>query len=1032
MIRRKISKDGQQYQSLNEDSFTNKKGIDVTQAPPMRDFVFDAENLDVNLDGSMSLRKPLKYFHSHRYSYAKELYNKIHYIAIKNDTSSSSYIQQHVLVINPSAVSGTSCRIRYKNVLYTDATGMNFKNAKTFNTNSSTILYDVELNLNTFLNGAANPNITGLTTVKAYFRITLEEINGVTLAILEYIDPYIPNLTRTETTAEFNPNTAGYYTYAVTDSYDAAVNSVQGILAYSYVSNNVPVYIKDLTEFNNYGNNIISSFSKADTSKPVILKAFCNFNSYGNIRYYCAWEYTSDGINWECPEEFINKFPKDYTTNKPRQCYLKVLDETRMEESLDPSTPIYKNVIAVPLSYVNSSSDIITDRPDVLILPNGIKGYTYRFSIYAIETSNLKLEYRTVDLDYTYSSVHSGEGDHNPDVTQYQTSNHLTPYHCYYTSSVTTDLSFTVLIQYYFNNELNLDENKFKAVLNITEDEGTNTTVSDLNSSYFNVYKEWDTHLNKSINRVAFLYHPTLVGAADSWFTSITKTDNIRLELSIFYDGLYLDCYKWGIIRCKETVSKYYWGTIATVDELPNVDHVSADDKFVRVLSNNKYYYTNEIADAPGTYEWLEWTGTETTFYDTVANNLLNNFTGLTLYNADATLLSNFPYSALITDTTELLNTNLVNTVDGEKLYYNYKIYSYGKEDFKNCIYISDSNSFVTSLLNTIELPMAQDSKITTLIPWRDYLIAASETGLFLITPQGGNYYTSKIINTFIGIPWNDRKTAKSILNGIIFKSGSKIYSVQPSMYASDDSILNIIDISKPIAPYLENTNTSTNFAFTTEQHYYLCIPKSNTTTVLKYEYSTKIWTKHSYPVVFTDVWINTVDEIRLIAPSAFYDFNHEMNEIDANYLQYGDELTLGEITPFTYYVDTGQKSYSMNLIKQFVESKLTFALTDKSDELPLTVDVYVDQYRPVLHQDVSSSSSFWKKLDSTIALGAPIPATTTTSAGILVNNPVMKQLFLRYSAKGYTIRHIVSGMSHSQFKFYVSYYRYKSTSNKQ
>jgi hypothetical protein len=59
MIKRKLPKTVKLAENLKEYSFTATRAIDITTAPTIRDTVYDITNLDVNLDGSLSVRKPL-------------------------------------------------------------------------------------------------------------------------------------------------------------------------------------------------------------------------------------------------------------------------------------------------------------------------------------------------------------------------------------------------------------------------------------------------------------------------------------------------------------------------------------------------------------------------------------------------------------------------------------------------------------------------------------------------------------------------------------------------------------------------------------------------------------------------------------------------------------------------------------------------------------------------------------------------------------------------------------------------------------
>ena len=384
-------------------------------------------------------------------------------------------------------------------------------------------------------------------------------------------------------------------------------------------------------------------------------------------------------------------------------------------------------------------------------------------------------------------------------------------------------------------------------------------------------------------------------------------------------------------------------------------------------------------------------------------------------------------WTMLKSNNTELLNVKIPNTVGGNKLYYNHRIFTYGK-DYKNCIYVTDVDSFTTPLFNMIDLNASEDSVVTALVPWRDYLIAATESSIYLIRETEAGF-TSKVINTYIGIPEKDSKTCKSILNGLVFKSGTKIYSLQPSMYSSDDSILNIAEISKNVANYIID-GEFTNFAITTEQAYYVFIP-GETTLCLRYEFSRKLWTKFVYPEHFIAYHLKNVDSISIFSK----EHTEFLFETDYEFIStYGDILSFttvdGErvpvITPIEFMFDSGQKTDDFYKTKQFVESKLLFATINEKEALPLNVVVTTDGLDKRLHFDVSNfnlntDGVFWKDgPEDILTLGTNVGSENQNAFNVI------RQMFIRYSGRGKSIRHIVSGKSCFNFKFFVVYYKYK------
>src|SRR5574344_663603 len=395
---------------------------------------------------------------------------------------------------------------------------------------------------------------------------------------------------------------------------------------------------------------------------------------------------------------------------------------------------------------------------------------------------------------------------------------------------------------------------------------------------------------------------------------------------------------------------------------------------------------------------------------------------------------------------TEIANNEYGSIASGKFIYNKTKLYSFGQASFKNAIFPSDADSYIFPMFNIIDLNVANDSLVTVLIPWRDYLLAASKTGIYLITKQDDGYY-SKAINTFIGIPEKDWNTCKSILNGIIFKAYKKIYVLQPNSNSSDDTILDIHELSTPIENYLEDDDSKLdNIGFTTEKYYYLMIPnsESNTTSVYKYEYTRHIWMKHKLPIAVNSYIVNSVEDIRLFDAEGkeFYyekeiqDFTSQKNDIQTR-LQYGDALTYSVdkildlyskatisdavIYPIEFSLESGQKTDSISITKQFIETKMLLATLSDKDCFPFTVYVMTDDLTIPVKKDITTDAPFWKDDRTDTAVLNTIIQVNKSNA---VNT--IRQLVLRYSGRGKTINHIIKGITYSKFKLFVVYYKYK------
>ena len=446
------------------------------------------------------------------------------------------------------------------------------------------------------------------------------------------------------------------------------------------------------------------------------------------------------------------------------------------------------------------------------------------------------------------------------------------------------------------------------------------------------------------------------------------------------------------------------------------------------------YQYENEPLEILNGYRWQDDRQiilTKPSVYDGVRNiaSYLNELPELDIkYTIPYFFLGQAQWSAIIANNTELLDNEIPNTATGKKLYHNHRIFTYGA-NFKNCIYVTDADSFNTPMFNVIDLNASEHSVVTTLIPWRNYLIAATNNSIYLIKETEAGF-VSKLVNTYIGIPEEDSKTCLSILNSIIFKSGTKIYSLQPSVYSNDDSILNITEISKPIAEKVIIGNYH-NFAFSTEQAYYLFTQFGDKTMCLKYEFSRNLWTKYVYNINLIDYHIKNIENISVLQDN-LTEFSIEKDYETDELYKYGDIFTFENnipiITPIEFSFDSGQKIDDLSKTKQFVESKIMFATLHDKDTFPLNVDVYINglEYKQ-MHFDAATDAAMWKTSEKDVLT---LSSNLDSEHKNLFN--VMRQMILRYSGKGKTIRHVISGSSCFNFKFYVLYYRYKNTHNKQ
>lgn len=383
-----------------------------------------------------------------------------------------------------------------------------------------------------------------------------------------------------------------------------------------------------------------------------------------------------------------------------------------------------------------------------------------------------------------------------------------------------------------------------------------------------------------------------------------------------------------------------------------------------------------------------------------------------------------------------LADVEYVNPYSGNVLYYKKSLYAFGK-GLENVVYVSAPDSAMFPITNVIDLSTVQDAYVTAIVPWRDYLMISTENSIHLASSAEIGY-TTKILNTFVGIPERDSKTGAAILNGIIFKSGTKIYTMFPNLNAGVETIFNTSEISKPVEHILTGIKEHDDyrpFAITTSEAYYLFIPcKDNSTVCLKYIFTQKRWTCYNYPVLIYRHVVLNAEDIRLFG-YLDEDKNHPYVEYYFNKSSEGYADVLGDLddkknpieTPIKFMLDSGQKTDNISLTKQFVESKLIVSTLSEIDNFKMDVRVDIDGNTFDKHIDVNTDGAFLRTGSNLLTLN-----TATNLFADAETLDTFRQMFLRYSGKGKTIRHIISGESNCPFKIYEVFFRFKYLNIKQ
>lgn len=862
--------------------------------------------------------------------------------------------------------------------------------------------------------------------------------------------------------------------YAIRDLYGYGYNSATKIITYmpidqatqtEAVINELPVYM--LTEDCPYLDNgtqkgfkVLVSTNPVDLyGKRVVLKA-CITTAVSTLDYYCCWEQSVNGIDWETCPDFISKFE---TNNNNLLAEILVSDITSAEfekvayeDSLDKAATylVKKKVVKLnPSKTVDlNETDLIKNRADVLVVNNPKMTMYYRFQIFVDTgkgtpvpetiTKTLAKSYfesvgqsTAVNIDslgkFTYqtyvgrgvdSDVPSGTPTtHNPEVVNgsillYESD--TASYMGNYIYIKCTDSQYTVK-----NIRILLDNKTYHA-----EDENHLT-------SYYTEKGTFLKYITNPGNRVGNID----VGGGNE-ISGLVANDTASIDIPSGVSDILIGN-----------------GAKDMASTLPSGDSV--------------FQYRTKIKSIEIDYE-IEGTVQTTSIYLTSTTGSYKfEYSNSEKYLEDLSLLRK-----------QLFTSNI---------YYN-------KEQFwfygNNTLFSTDLGSYIIKLMNT----MTFGTLVTNIIAYRNYLLVFTETSITLLkyNSEEGTY-DSKIITTAIGVPEVDSRTIAVILNSIYFKSKYKVYKLVPNLYASNDDILNIHTISTPIDSILESllslsTETS-NFCYADASSYRVFLPLQNingsseTTYEIRYDYNNKLWTVHQYPVLATGIEIRSITEAYLRTDVAAYYFKedlgtllnstlvedltnvgcsyeHNSNTVTCSvggtnsqgynvtslsvgnstytsmtdiydYIPYGDllNMTLVElynainqytinattsyisyIVPIEFNIDFGQKSSNYTLDKQFLESKLIFACMHVKDIFPVTLDIQTDGIQRPLHWDVNTDSALWKTNVEDVG-------TLSTDFGFDKQdyNGIFRQLIVKYSGKGKTIRHLIRGTTKTRFKFY-------------
>lgn len=1102
MINKRYRRDYRPQENLRQFSLNNSRGIDETKPITDTDTVLEMENLTVNDDGTLSLRKRMQPAYIASSETLAILWTGEHTFGRKLDGTYGLFNRvdrSEVMVIFEGNDYYTSEAKELSWALSSDY--FDFTNASFVNTSDTTVIGNCRVSATRMAEAALLDAALYDAIDDVYLPRYVQISNTEDVFKVRIINPEL-NRIDGSSNVPLNPNMTLDNPYAVRDGYANTVPSVSGMLLYESTA--------DVTTSNEHV-SILSDTKTADAKFEASPETACEFKTDGD----CSVSVVTDTLNHVPRLSFINV--PDNGMAEPVYYYTKVsniavekIDSENKYHDLSDGISDYCNFsyefspLEYVFSYTTSTYSHFTFKTNNVETGDSFKGlYVWNWDVpnekniskivFACKYPNWSSQH---SYDYFSGVAHIYKTDGsvlyedlwgestlvNLDKTLYRvqidcaTYGHLGLFEIdvvgqtftrrvYYTDAdAIAGTNFTMLAQYspsfsdlFLNNTIVL--RSIKLTISKTgryvADAFFQTRVSELTENVKKSYRAvTSVPNNPNFNKFILKAFCNLPSAKDTYYATWDySVDNVSWNPYGSFDFT-----KHGSVKYVEVLNEQYSPPL-NVEELPDKD-ADGNAHYVKrpyVALNPGSSSDSVISSTSGDVSRIDvfplaYLKTINSIAEQSA--LLLRFSIITLrevskegsedvtYRQNALVASQI-WSPSVQTSVEYLETDLPNAVLGEKLYYKKSLYSFGTESYDSFSYVTDPDSFVTPLYNILDLDVRAKDFVHAVVPWRNYIMSFAEHSIHL-SSRLENGFTTRTVSTSLGVPYQDRYSAKSILNGVIFKSGSKVYYAYPNPYASSDNVLSLTHVSKPIDHILDSIPTDIQtYAAVVDSQYVLLIPQEDRTLCFAYDTSNKCWEHYTYPVVFDKIFedrfgtFTVFNNARNIEYTLFEEnLTTALPRVKISLYGYSDNTTASEVYPISFSWDTGQKTDSVSNTKQFVESKLVFATLDEKDSFPFTLYVAIDGDPRVTTMDVSTDAPFWKPndfgsddpskgvLNTNIRLGgAETPATGAFNT--------LRQLVVRYSGKGKSIRHVIQGGSVCNFKLYETYVRYKNINGK-
>lgn len=875
---------------------------------------------------------------------------------------------------------------------------------------------------------------TESTNLSWIFEIVYPELNSITSA--------------TSTEAMLDVNLLADNPYAIRDLYGYGYFSTTKILPYIVFNYDIDQInkhtIEQLTEsIPVVSGNTITGYKLLVSSSPnslgansMLLKAFLTTTKTDAV-YYGVWEEsTNGGVDWKVCQEFINK----YESNTEHPLVTKFVSDLTSEEfekmayqeSLEQAATYLVEKQLVRLNYkfngLNpidlAETDTIAERPDVLYIDSPDLSKKYRFQVY-IDTLKETKEPEYSTKTYAIYAFTTLNGDIEPDYISYTTQGYSSIGVKYDEDSkvyVATDAEIkknsivlyppeippVAMVYDKVGNtiRINLVKRGEKSYIKkISLGIGENSGTLNISTEQIQVGTLYAATKNTIIEK-AFEDNNTI---EDIYISNVSRanTDN---STAIYITSIKITYALEGTLQ---TTSVYlasstgafqvpYSETSVYADLLKQERSLLFNGQFTeyenQLLSFNKYSIFSSGVDS------TIFSAMKTLTFSTEIVNTLKWRGYLLIFTEKDICLSKYDYES-DSYTLKTLSTAIgVPKKDADTIvcilnsvYFKagYKIYRLVPNLYASSDDILNLHSISDGIDMLIEETLSKESETKN-------FVYADAYRYYLFVPINNKNLTYCFVYDYVRKIWNLWTYPKAILSlenlgltkeylktseGVYyFKNRIDTLLNQQLQYDSielgylDDIVINIVG-------FTDNNDTAT-----------ACITSSS------YTRMSNLISKLPY-VDFLDTTLNDI----------YYYLNNNSISIDedTDTIYVNDDVQI-QMTPIEYLIDFGQKSSNYTLYKTFLESKLTLATLHEKDTFPFDIYIEIDGMQSPLHWDVNTDSALWK--NSFSQKGTLSTLFTSDNSNY---NGIMRQLIVKYSGKGKTIRHLITGKSKYNFKFY-------------